>query len=61
MVVGEFVGNDNEEWLQNLINEMSEKLNIPVIEKKGITHHSRKITVPYGANAIIDSNNLILS
>lgn len=61
LVVGEFVGNDNEEWLQILINEMSEKLNIPVIEKKGITHHSRKITMPYGANAIIDSNNLILS
>lgn len=61
VILGEFIETDNENWLKILFNELGEKLNVPVVEKRGITHHSRKLTLPYGANAVLHNNCLTLS
>lgn len=58
IVLGDFIELDKEEWFEDLIKEITSELNIPVVKKNGITHLSRKITVPYGINTKLVKNTL---
>ena len=51
IVLGDFTGVDNEEWLKEFFEEMANNLEIPMISCRGITHNDNKITLPIGANA----------
>lgn len=59
IVLGDFIELGNEEWFEDLVVEISEKLNIPVVKKNGITHKSRKITIPYGIQTKLENDRLI--
>ena len=58
LVLGDFIGLDNDAWFEDLIDEIGDKLKIPVVKKNGITHLSRKITIPYGAETILENEKL---
>lgn len=58
LVLGDFIGLDNDNWFEDLIDEIGDKLKIPVVKKNGITHLSRKITIPYGAETILENEKL---
>lgn len=53
LILGEFSGTDNEEWLGMFFNELTQKLNIPIIYMPKITHNENKITLPVGSKAKI--------
>lgn len=59
VVLGDFIGIDNEIWLDNLFKEIAEELQVPVISGYPISHSRRKATVPYGANAILNGNGIL--
>lgn len=61
LVLGDFLDIDNEEWFNILIKEIGEKLNIPIVKKNGITHLSRKVTLPYGAMTKLENKTLFFS
>lgn len=48
LYVGDFIGIDNEEWFNNLINEYARDLNIPIIWNFSASHSDKKLTIPYG-------------
>lgn len=48
ILLGDFLGADNEVWLDNLWNEISKELNIPVIGNLKISHAKKKLTLPFG-------------
>ena len=56
ILLGDFIGIDNEEWLDDLFKELSEELKIPVISGYSISHSANKVTVPYGARATLNEN-----
>jgi len=58
MVLGEFTGIDNNEWLEELLKEIAEGMGMPIISGLKISHNKDKITVPIGIQAEI--NNLTL-
>lgn len=60
IVLGDFLDMDNEQWLDQLFIEIGKKLNIPVIDGFKITHAVEKITLPYGADAILTPEELKL-
>ena len=60
LIIGNFIGVDYEEFLDDLIKEIAEKLNIPVVSGFKITHEKQKITLPIGVNAKIDGLKLII-
>lgn len=58
IVLGEFLGVDNEDWLNEYFEELSARFSIPIIQLKGITHGENKITLPIGAKAEIGDFSL---
>ena len=58
IVLGEFLGVDNEDWLNEYFDELSARFSIPIIQLKGITHGENKITLPVGAKAEIGDFSL---
>lgn len=60
IVLGDFLDMDNEQWLDELFTEIGDKLNIPIVGGFKITHDTEKITLPYGAQAYLKENELIL-
>ena len=46
--IGDFIGIDNQIWLNNLFEEISQKLSIPVIKDFPSSHSDKKSTIPYG-------------
>jgi len=60
LIIGTFSGNDNEEFLEELIKEIAENLNIPVAGGFKISHEKQKITLPIGVNAKLDGLKLII-
>ena len=53
LIIGEFSGTDNEEWLDMYFYELTDKLNIPIVSMSKITHSKDKITLPIGVKAKI--------
>lgn len=51
VILGDFIGVDNEEWLDKYFEEMALKLDVPTVRGFRITHDSDKITLPIGAAA----------
>ena len=60
IVLGDFLDMDNEQWLDELFDEIGYKLSVPVIGGFKITHDVEKITLPYGAKAQLKENKLYL-
>lgn len=56
VVLGDFLGVDNNEWLERLFYEFE----VPTIYVKGITHSSKKITLSVGKSARLENNCLII-
>lgn len=61
IVLGEFMGIDNEIWLKDLFEDIGKRLNIPVYCGFDITHGSKKITLPYGVNSRLEQGNFKFS
>lgn len=59
VVLGDFIGIDNEIWLDILFKEIAAELQVPVISRYPISHSRTKATVPYGANAILNENGIL--
>ena len=59
IILGEFTGADDEDWLSEYFEELSAKLNLPMIQHNGITHSENKITLPIGTSAKINNDILI--
>ena len=60
IIIGDFVGVDNELWLKEYFEELSSDIKIPMIGINTITHSKRKITLPVGRKAEIQQNKLIV-
>ncbi len=56
IILGEFSNTDNPLWLNELFIELSDKINVPIIVNNKITHSKDKLTLPFGANIIIDNS-----
>jgi len=48
LYVGDFIGVDDEEFLNILLNEFAKELDIPVIWDFSASHSDKKLTIPYG-------------
>lgn len=48
LVLGDFLDVDNQEWLEELFEEIGEELQIPTFGGFPISHSSTKATIPYG-------------
>ena len=46
--LGEFLDIDNQEWFDELFEEISQKLNVPLIKDFPASHSFKKATIPYG-------------
>ena len=60
IIIGDFIGVDNEVWLNEYLDELSSDIKIPMIGINTITHSKRKITLPVGCMAEIQQNKLVL-
>lgn len=48
LVLGDFLDVDNQEWLEELFEEIGKELQIPTFGGFPISHSSTKATIPYG-------------
>lgn len=46
--LGDFLNIDDKLWFDNLFNDISQKLSVPVIKNFPASHSDRKATIPYG-------------
>lgn len=61
IILGDFLGVDNEEWLEDYFKELGLRLGIPMIGGYKITHSCEKITLPIGKFAQLNEKKLIIS
>jgi muramoyltetrapeptide carboxypeptidase len=61
IILGEFSNVDNEQWLNSFFENLSQKLDIPIFGEYKITHEKSKLTVPYGAFAVVKENCIHIS
>ena len=60
VVLGDFLGADNENWLNEYFEELAQRLNIPVASGFKITHEKEKITLPIGKFAKLEGRLLFI-
>lgn len=60
IALGDFLDIDNQQYFDELFIEIGNKLQIPITSGFKLTHAQDKITVPYGVQAKLSGNNLIL-
>ena len=60
IVLGEFTNIDNEKWLDELFQEFSQNMDIPIYSGFKITHEKDKITIPYGQKAKLENGILTI-
>lgn len=58
IVLGEFIGANNQVWLEEYFEELACRLEIPIVSGFKITHNLNKITVPIGRKAKLEGNCL---
>lgn len=59
VILGDFLGTEEyHNQLETLFNEITKELNIPVYGGYQITHDKTKITLPIGANGVINNGEL---
>lgn len=56
---GEFLGVDDDIWLEKLQNEMAALLDVPAYGGFNFTHGDKKQTIAYGAYAKLDENLIV--
>ena len=60
LILGEFLDCENPKYLKELFEEISNELNIPTFGGYNISHSNKKLTIPYGAEAIINEKQIII-
>lgn len=60
ILIGDFLDLDDKDYFDELLTEISENLNVPVISGYPFSHSKVKATVPVGANVNLD-NSVILA
>ena len=60
VVLGDFLQAGNKKHFDELFYEIGEKIKKPIISGFKITHADDKITVPYGVNAELTANKLLI-
>lgn len=60
IILGDFLGVNDKEYLDELFYELGEKHKIPVLSGFKITHAKEKITLPYGTYAKLSTENKAL-
>lgn len=60
VILGDFLGIENENYLKEFFIELSIKLNIPIIGGFPISHDIKKATVPYGAAAKLENETIFV-
>ena len=60
IILGDFLGVDNEEWLEDYFKELGLRLGIPMVGGYKITHADEKITLPIGKFAQLNEKTLIM-
>lgn len=58
IVLGEFLNIDNKNWFEEFIQELANKINIPISGGFKITHGNEKVTIPIGRNALMKNEVL---
>lgn len=58
MVLGDFINNDNSDYLKDLFSEISKELNIPTYAGYPISHSRRKTTIPIGVAALLKNGEI---
>ncbi len=58
IILGDFIGVDNIEWLDSYFNELAITLKVPISSGFKITHNKDKITLPIGKFARLSDNIL---
>jgi len=61
VVLGDFLGTDNQEWLDEYLKELASQIQIPMTGGFKITHSEEKITLPIGKQAILDGKKLLVN
>lgn len=59
IILGDFLDTDNNIWLDEFFQKVSNKLDIPVYGGYPISHDKRKATIPVGVQAKITNNGII--
>ena len=60
IIFGEFMDCDNYEYLEKLFSEISHELDIPAFGGYEISHGNKKLTIPIGAKAQVDSAGILI-
>ncbi len=60
IILGEFLGVDNEVWLNEYFEELASNLFLPIIQINSITHGENKITLPIGVKAKISGDRFTI-
>ena len=60
LVLGDFLGVDNEDWLEDYFKELCKELAIPMVGGFKITHREEKITLPIGKYVQLNEKTLII-
>lgn len=58
LILGDFLGTDNEIWLNGLFEDIAEELKIPTYYGYNISHGKTKQTIPYGGIAKLEKGIL---
>lgn len=61
IILGDFTGIDNHNYLEELITELSNKLDIPIYSGYPISHTEVKATIPIGAKAYLNEGTLTIA
>ena len=59
ILIGDFLDLDDKDYFDELLREISERLNIPVISGYPFSHSKVKATAPVGANAKLENEILL--
>lgn len=57
IVLGEFTGTDNEQYLLNFFERLANKLQIPTCNGFEFGHVNKTLSLPVGENIVFDANN----
>lgn len=61
VVCGDFSDTDEPENLDILLHEIETKLNVPVVKHFPFGHEKRKVSIPYGAGAVLTPEGLTIT
>lgn len=61
ILLGDFLGTDNQAWLYQYFEELSNRLDVPILSGLKVTHADEKITLPIGRIAQLNGRFLSIA